>query len=100
MDVALDRLNILGVFLLRVGVVETQVASASKHLGNAKVHAYRLGMANVQVAVGLGRETSVKASAVLTCCQVVGNDLLYEVEDLLLLSWFYFVILCHNSLRF
>ena len=56
LHVALDRVDVFLVFLGRVGVVETQVAYAAEFLGQAEVQADRLGMANVQVAVGLGRK--------------------------------------------
>src|SRR3990167_2834469 len=55
--VALDRVDVFLVFLGRVGVVEAQVALAAKLLGQAEVQADRLGMADMQVAVGLRRET-------------------------------------------
>src|SRR3546814_11722109 len=42
--------------LFRSGVVEAQVAQAAELGGDAEVQADRLGVADVQVAVGLGRE--------------------------------------------
>ncbi|MNC35625.1 hypothetical protein D3C75_841140 [compost metagenome] len=56
LNVRLDRVNVFLVFLGRVGVVEAQVALAAEFLGQAEVQADRLGMADVQVAVGLRRE--------------------------------------------
>jgi hypothetical protein len=52
-----DGIDVLLVFLDRVGVVEAHVAAAAVVLRQAEVQADRLGMANMQVAVGLGRET-------------------------------------------
>jgi hypothetical protein len=43
-------------------------------------------MADVQVAVGLWRETRVQASTVLTGRQVVGHYLLHKVQGLLLFA--------------
>ena len=43
-------------------------------------------MANVQIAVGLWRETRVQASTVLTCRKVIGYKLLYKIQGLLLLG--------------
>ena len=54
--VALDGVDILLLFLGRVGVVEAQVAAAAELLGDAEVEADRLGVADVQVAVRLGRK--------------------------------------------
>ncbi len=51
-----DRLDVLHLLLLGVGVVEAHVADAAVLLGEAEVQADRLGVADVQVAVGLRRE--------------------------------------------
>ena len=51
-----DRVDVLLLFLLRVGVVEAQVADAAVVLRQAEVQADALGVADVQVAVGLGRK--------------------------------------------
>ena len=55
-DVAGDGLHVLRVLLDRVGVVETQVADAVVLARDTEIEADGLGMAEVQVAVGLGRE--------------------------------------------
>ena len=55
--VALDAADIFLVFLDRVGIVVAQVALAAVFNGRAKVEANRFGMPDMQVAVGLGRET-------------------------------------------
>ena len=52
-DVFLDRLDELDLLLGRVGVVEAQVAAAAEILGDTKTNADRLGVADVQVAIGL-----------------------------------------------
>jgi hypothetical protein len=51
-----DGVYVFLFLLLRVGVVEAQVAGAGVVQGQAKVQADRLGMAEMQVAVGLRRE--------------------------------------------
>ena len=61
--VALDRLHVLEVLGRGVGVVEAQVAGAPVVAGEAEVQADRLGVAEVQVAVGLGGEAGDDASA-------------------------------------
>ena len=55
-DIALDRVDVLLLFLRRVGVVEAQVAVAAEFLRDAEIQADRLRVADVQIAVGLGRE--------------------------------------------
>ena len=56
--IRLNGLYELFVFLFRVGVIEAQVALAFEIVGNAKVKANRLGMANMQLAVWLWRKSS------------------------------------------
>ncbi|MCY1225824.1 hypothetical protein D9M72_380320 [compost metagenome] len=51
-----DRIDVFGVFLDRVGVVEAQVAAAAVVARQPEVHADALGVADMQVAVGLRRE--------------------------------------------
>ena len=51
-----DGIDVLDVLLGRVGVVHAQVALAAVFAGDAEVQADGLGVADVQVAVGLGRE--------------------------------------------
>ena len=60
--------DVLDVFLRRVGVVEAQVAEAAELRGDAEIQADRLGVADVQVAVRLGRKPRVHAAAVLSRC--------------------------------
>ena len=79
-DVLLDRLDVLDVFLRRIGVVEAQVASAAELLGDAEVQADRLGVADVQVAVRLRRKPRVHTPAMSAGPQVLGDDLADEVE--------------------
>ena len=58
-DIFLNGLDILGVFLGRVGVIHTQVAQAAVLFGGAEVDIQSLAVTDVQVAVGLGRKTCV-----------------------------------------
>ncbi len=54
--VALDGIDIFLLFLGRIGVVEPQMAAAAEFLGDAEVQADRLGVADMQIAVRLGRK--------------------------------------------
>src|SRR5690606_27949802 len=76
--VVLDRLHELRVFLFRIGVVEAQVTQPAELLGDAEVQADRLGVADVQVAVGLGRKAGPDRG-MLPAGQVVADDLADEV---------------------
>ena len=77
--VLLDRVDVLGVFLRRIRVVEAEVADPAELLGDAEVETDGLRVADVQIAVGLGRETRM-GPAVAAGCQIAGDDFTDEVE--------------------
>ncbi len=54
--VRLDRVDIFLLFLDRIGVVEAQVTAAAEFLRDAEIQADRLGVADMQIAVRLGRK--------------------------------------------
>ena len=78
-DVVDDRIDVLLLFLGGVGVVEPQVELAAVLLGEAEVQADALGVADVQIAVRLGRKPRVHAAAVLAGGAIGVDDLLDEV---------------------
>jgi hypothetical protein len=57
LDAVHDRIDVFLVFLFRIGVVETQMAAAVVVARQAEVHADRLGVTHVQVAVWFWWET-------------------------------------------
>jgi hypothetical protein len=59
-----DRVDVLLLLLLGIGVVEAQVADAAVVARQPEVQADALGVADVQVAVGLGREAGADARRV------------------------------------
>ena len=59
LHVLADGIHIFGVFLDGVGVVEAQVAHAAELARHAEVQADRLGMPQMQVAVGFRRKARV-----------------------------------------
>ena len=63
-DVLLNAFDVLCVLLLRVGVVEAQVANAAIALSYAKVHCDGLSVSDVQVTIRFGREASLNFSSV------------------------------------
>ena len=74
-----DRIDVLGLFLGGVGVVEAQVALAAVLEGGAEVEADRLGMADVQIAVGLGRKARVHPAGELAGAVVLVDDGVNEI---------------------
>mmetsp|Transcript_5508 Transcript_5508/g.13223 ORF Transcript_5508/g.13223 Transcript_5508/m.13223 type:complete len:548 (-) Transcript_5508:1450-3093(-) len=69
----LDGVDVLQLLLLGVGVVEAQVAGAAVVACQAEVQADALGMADVQIAIGLGREAGADARGVERPGRVVGG---------------------------
>ena len=86
LDVAHDVLHIFRIFLGGVGVVEAKVADAAEFLGDAEVHTDGFGVADVDVSVGLWRESRLYASAVLACFQVFLYHLFHKTEAFLLFT--------------
>ena len=54
--IGLDGIDVFLLFLGRIGVVEAQIAAASKLLRDAEIERDRLGVADMQIAVRLRRE--------------------------------------------
>ena len=77
--VALDALDELFGLALGVRVVEPQKAGAAELLRDAEIDADGLRVADVQIAVRLGREARLHAPAVLTGRDLVRDDLADEV---------------------
>ena len=69
-DVVLDRIDVFDVFLDRVGVVKAQVAVAAELERDPEVEADRLGVADVEIAVGFGWKPRDDAAVVLAGGQV------------------------------
>ncbi|OPZ12598.1 MAG: hypothetical protein BWZ10_02078 [candidate division BRC1 bacterium ADurb.BinA364] len=72
-DIVFNRLDILGFFLGRIGVVEAQMAAAAEFARYAEVEADGLGMADVQIAIGLGREARDDLAAVFARFDILGD---------------------------
>ena len=76
--VRLDGVDVLLLFLFGIGVVEAQVGLAAELVGESEVEADGLGVADVEVAVGLGRKARLDDGvAVLFGAHVLG-DLIAE----------------------
>ena len=57
MNIGHDRIDILGFFFRRVGVVHADVADAAELVRDAEIQTDRFRMADVQVTIRLRRET-------------------------------------------
>src|SRR6185436_12846390 len=90
--VALDGVDIFLLFLGRVGVVEAEMTAAAELLGDAEIEADRLGMADMKVAVGLGRKARDHGRATLGV--EIGLD---DVADKVAPGFFYRCFaFCHS----
>ena len=98
LDIPKDRIDILLILLDGIGVVEADVADPAVLLGDAEVDADRLGVADVEVAIGLRWKSRLDASAVEALTEVTLHDLLYKIERLLLAAFYWFYYLAHTRL--
>ena len=82
LDVLFDCVHIFGVLLRRIGVVVAEVGLSVIFLGKAEVYAETLGVAEVQIAVRLRRETGEYA-VILAAGKVRFDDFFEEIQFLL-----------------
>ncbi len=68
-----DRIDVFLLLLLGIGVVETQMAAAAVILRQPEVQADRLGVAEVQVAVGFGRKARADLRRIERPGQLLGG---------------------------
>src|SRR5262249_49469843 len=78
-DVFLDGFHVFDVFLGGVGIIHAQVAGAAELVGDAEVQADALGMADVKVAVRLGRKTGVDAR-IFAFAKMFGHDIANKIR--------------------
>ena len=91
-----DSFYIFHIFLGRVCVVETKVTYTAVFFCDAEIKANSFGMADVKIAVGLGRETRLHFSTIFTFFQVFLYCLFNKVQAFLFACFFVFNI-CHNG---
>ena len=91
-QILIDRVNVLGVFLGGVSIVIAKIEQTAVLLCGAVIDIDCLGRADVQVAVRLGRETGVNG-IVHACSEIFINNLVYKIAC----NFFHFMILltCH-----
>ena len=79
MHVADDRFDIFRLFLRRVGIVEAQIAFAAEFLGQSEINADGFGVADMQIAVRLRRETGMHPPSILVGLQIFKNNVPEEI---------------------
>ena len=77
--VSLDGLDVFRFFFLGIGIVEAKVGTSAKFVGQAEVNADGFRVADVQVAVGLGRKTRLHTAVVLVGLEVFENNVADKV---------------------
>src|SRR5215831_7226264 len=80
LDVFHNGLDIFGLFLGRIGVVEAKIAFAAEFSGQSEVQADRLCVADVQVSIRLGRKASLHLSPMFARLDVLDNDIADEIR--------------------
>ena len=78
-DVGDDAVDEAGVLGIGIGVVETQIADAAELVGDTEVDGDRLGVADVQVAVGLRRESRLHPTTERALLVVGAYEVAHEV---------------------
>ena len=79
-DVLLDGIDVFDVLPHRIGVIKAEVASRVRVFArNPEVEADRLGVADVQIAVGFGRESGEHPALVFAGGQVGVDELTNEI---------------------
>ena len=75
LHILLDGLDVLVLFLLRIGIVEAQITATAIAFRDTEVEADRFRMADMQVTVGLRRKTGSHLAVIFTFCEVTVDDL-------------------------
>ena len=79
-SIVLDTLDIFGILLDGVGVVETEVTLTTVFLGQSEVDGDGFGVSDVQIAIRFWWETRLHSTSVFTLSQVIDDLLLNETH--------------------
>jgi len=74
-----DRIDVLGLFLRGIRIVEAQVALSAELARQPEVDGDRLGMADMKIAVRLWRKAGVHASLIFVGLQIIEDDVPNEI---------------------
>ena len=104
-DIPHDRLDIRGFLLGRIGIIETQVVFAAEFLGQAVIDTNRLGMTDMQKAVGFRWKPRMHPAVVFILGDFFFDNIFYEMRGrfgliAVCLRGFAVIVLAgHNLLR-
>ena len=74
--ILLDCVNVFNVLTGGVGVVKTEIAYAVVLLRRAEIYAQSLGMADMEIAVRLGRKSRLNM-ALYSCGEILVDKIMY-----------------------
>lgn len=108
-NIFFDVINILLIFFDRVGIIEPQITVATWNLGLHEIESHGFAMANVEIPVRLGRESSQNALSesffppfqilfVVYCWVHLSTDQFWNVFYMELFLFLLFNILLHLCL--
>ena len=80
LNTVLDGVDVLSLFLRRIGVIEAQIGVPQELIGEPEIQVDGLGVANMQVAVRFGRKARLYAAAKLVRLQVMDDDVADEIR--------------------
>ena len=78
-DILTNGIDVFDFFLLRVGIVKTEIAETLVVPGDPETDADGFGVADVEIAVRLRRETRVDAAAMFAVLAVFVNNIAYKI---------------------
>ncbi len=70
--------NVVKSFFIRISVIKTEKTGTTELMGYAKIKTHRLGMADMQVSVRFGWESSNDRSFLVAGLGVVSQNLMYK----------------------
>jgi hypothetical protein len=86
-NIILNGADELIALLLRIGIVEAKVAEPAKFFGDVEAQANRLGVPDLQVAVGLWGEACLHPPTMLTSSHICGYSLADKIIRAVLAFW-------------
>src|SRR4051794_3296030 len=75
-----DGIDVLGLFLRRVGIVEAQIGVTPEFIRQTKIKTDGFGVTDVQVAIWLGWKARLNPPLIFVGLQVANNDVADEIR--------------------
>jgi len=76
----LDRLDILAIFFVWIGVVEPKIAHSTEFRGEAEIEANGLGVSDMQIAIRFRWKTRLHPALIFFSLEVLGDNIAYEMR--------------------